>query len=112
MDFFIIYNHDLSSGPCHLRFFDSININTNNHVTLYGLIDISNSNVHLLFYITSGTSTPTHLLTLLRCMVHRSQVLVDHSSITIMIHMFLHVFNKLMLVTLCYVDLDEYIFMS
>jgi hypothetical protein len=43
-------------------------------------------------------------------MVHHSQVLVDPSSITIMIHMSLRVFDKLTLVTLCYVDVDKYIF--
>jgi hypothetical protein len=29
-----------------------------------------------------------------------------------MIHTYLHVFDKLTFVTLCYVDIDEYIFMS
>jgi hypothetical protein len=29
-----------------------------------------------------------------------------------MIHTYLHVYDKLMFVTLCYVDVDEYIFMS
>jgi hypothetical protein len=53
---------------------------------------------------------PRLLLALLRYIVHHSQVLVDPSSITIMIHMSLRVFDKLMLVTLCYVDVDEYIF--
>jgi hypothetical protein len=52
------------------------------------------------------------MLTLLRCMVHHSKVLVDPSLITIMIHMFLRVFDKLALVTLCYFDVDEYDFMS
>jgi hypothetical protein len=49
---------------------------------------------------------------LLRCMVHHSQVLVNPSSTTIMIHTYLRVFDKLTLVTLCYIDVDEYIFMS
>jgi hypothetical protein len=45
-------------------------------------------------------------------MVHRSQVLIDPSSITIMIHIFLRVFDKLTFVTLCYIVVDEYVFMS
>jgi hypothetical protein len=81
-------------------------------VTLHGLIDTSDSNIHLPFSITSGTLTPKLLLALLRCMVHRGQVLVDPSSITIMIHTPLHVFEKLMLVILCNVDVEEYVFMS
>jgi hypothetical protein len=44
-------------------------------------------------------------------MVHRSQVLVNPSSTTIMIHIYLHVFDKLIFVILCYVDVDEYVFM-
>jgi hypothetical protein len=51
-------------------------------------------------------------LALLRCMVHHSQVLVNPSSITIMIHTYLRVFDKLTFVTLCYIDADEYVFMS
>jgi hypothetical protein len=80
-------------------------------MTLHGLIDTSDSNIHLIFSITSSTSTPRLMLTL-RCMVHHSKVLVDPSLITIMIHMFLRVFDKLTLVTLCYFDVDEYDFMS
>jgi hypothetical protein len=45
-------------------------------------------------------------------MVHGSQVLFNPSSTTIMIHTYLHVFDKLTFVTLCYVDVDEYVFMS
>jgi hypothetical protein len=45
-------------------------------------------------------------------MVHHSQVLVNPSLTTIMIHTYLHVFDKLTFVTLCYIDVDEYIFMS
>jgi hypothetical protein len=45
-------------------------------------------------------------------MVHRSQVLTDHSSITIMIHTPFRVFDKLMLVILYNVDVEEYVFMS
>jgi hypothetical protein len=55
---------------------------------------------------------PRLSLAILQCMVHRSQVLVIPSSITIMTHMPLHVFDKLTLVILCYVDVDEYIIMS
>jgi hypothetical protein len=51
-------------------------------------------------------------LALLRCMVHRSEVHVNPSSTNIMIHTYLHVFDKLTFVTLCYVDVDEYVFMS
>jgi hypothetical protein len=81
-------------------------------VTLHGLIDISDSNIHFSFSITSGTSTSKVPLALLRCMVYYGQVLVDISSITIMIHMPLRVFNRLTLVILCNVDVDEYVFMS
>jgi hypothetical protein len=45
-------------------------------------------------------------------MVHRSQVLVNPSSTTIMIHTYFRVFDKLTFVTICYVDVDEYVFMS
>jgi hypothetical protein len=45
-------------------------------------------------------------------MVHRSQVLVETSLITIMIDTSLHVFDKLTFVTLLNVDVDEYVFMS
>jgi hypothetical protein len=45
-------------------------------------------------------------------MVHRSQVLVNLSSTTIMIHTYLDVFDKLTFVTFCYVDVDKYVFMS
>jgi hypothetical protein len=44
-------------------------------------------------------------------MVHHSQVLVNSSSTTIMIHTYLRVFDMLTVVTLCYVDVDEYVFM-
>jgi hypothetical protein len=44
-------------------------------------------------------------------MVYRSQVLVNPSSTTIMIHTYLHIFDKLTFVTLCYVDVDKYVFM-
>jgi hypothetical protein len=52
------------------------------------------------------------LLALLRCMVHHSKVYVDPFSITIMIRMFLRVFDKLIFVTLCYIGVDEHIFLS
>jgi hypothetical protein len=42
-------------------------------------------------------------------MVYRSQVFVNPSSI--MIHTYLHIFDKLTFVTLCYVDVDKYVFM-
>jgi hypothetical protein len=45
-------------------------------------------------------------------MVHLSQILINHSSTTIMIHTYLRVFDKLTFVSLCYVDVDEYVFMS
>jgi hypothetical protein len=99
----------LSMSP---RFLGSININTKSYVTLHGLIDTSDSNIHLPFSITSGTLTPSLPLALLWCMVHRGQALVDHSSITIMIHMTLYPSDELMLIILCNVDIDEYIFMS
>jgi hypothetical protein len=76
------------------------------------MIDILDSNIHLPFSITFGTSTPRLLLALLRCMVHHGQALVDPSSITIMIHTTLCVFNELALIILCNVDVDEYVFMS
>jgi hypothetical protein len=81
-------------------------------MTLHGLIDISDSNIHLPFSIISGTSMLRLSLALLRCMVHHSQVFVDPSSITIIIHMPLRIFDKLMLVILYNVDVDEYVFMS
>jgi hypothetical protein len=64
------------------------------------MIDILDSTKHLPFSITSGTSTPSLPLTLLRCMVHRDQALVDPSSITIMILTTLCVFNELTLIIL------------
>jgi hypothetical protein len=67
-------------------FLDSIHINAYSNVTLHGMIDILDSNIHLLFSITSGTSMPRLPLALLQYMVHRGQTLVDPSSITIMIH--------------------------
>jgi hypothetical protein len=108
INLFVFYNQDSSSYPCHLDFFDSININTC-YTTLYGLIETSESTIHLPFSITSYTSMARLPLTLLWCMVHRSQVLVDPSSTTILIHTSLHVFDNLMLVILCY-DVDEYVF--
>jgi hypothetical protein len=54
-------------------------------------------NIHLPFSITSGTSTPKLPLTLLWCMVHRGQVLVNFSSTTIMSHTSLHVLHRLIL---------------
>jgi hypothetical protein len=54
-------------------------------------------NIHLSFSITSGTSMPRLLLTLLRCMVHRCQVLVNPSSTIILSHTSLHVFYILIL---------------
>jgi hypothetical protein len=55
---------------------------------------------------------PRLTLALLRCIVHRSQVLADPSSITIIIRMPLRVFNKLTLVILCNIDVDKYVFIS
>jgi hypothetical protein len=49
------------------------------------------------FSITSGTSTPRLPLSLLQCVVHRGQVLVNPSSTTIMPHISLHVFHRLIL---------------
>jgi hypothetical protein len=45
-------------------------------------------------------------------MVHHSQVLVNPFLTTIMIHTYLRVFDKLTFVTLYYVNVDEYVFMS
>jgi hypothetical protein len=45
-------------------------------------------------------------------MVHRGQVFIDPSSITIMIHMTLCAFDELLLMILCNVDVEEYVFMS
>jgi hypothetical protein len=42
-------------------------------------------------------------------MVHHGQVLVDPSSITIMIHTTLCAFDELTLIILCNVDVDEYL---
>jgi hypothetical protein len=39
-------------------------------VTLHGMIDILDSTIHLPFFITSGISTPSLSLALLRCMVY------------------------------------------
>jgi hypothetical protein len=52
------------------------------------------------------------MLARIRCMVHRSQVFVNPFSTTIMIHAYLRVFDMLTFVNLCYVDVDEYVFMS
>jgi hypothetical protein len=87
-------------------------MNTSSYAILHGFIDTSDSNIHLRFSIASGTSTPRLPLALLRCVVHHGQVLVDASSITIMIHTPLHVFDKLMLAIICNVDVDECVFMS
>jgi hypothetical protein len=54
-------------------------------------------NIHLPFPITFGTSTPRLPLAILRCMVHRGRVLVNPSSTTIMSHISLHVFHRLIL---------------
>jgi hypothetical protein len=51
-------------------------------------------NMHLLFYITSGTSTRSLMLPLLRCMIHHSQVLINPSSTTILIHTSPYTFHK------------------
>jgi hypothetical protein len=45
-------------------------------------------------------------------MVHRSPILINPSSTTIMMHTYLRIFDKLTFVTLYYVDVDEYVFMS
>jgi hypothetical protein len=95
MDFFNLCNQDVSSCPCLL---DSININIYSFVTLHDMIDISDSIIHLPFSISSSTSTSSLSLALLRCMIHHDQVLIDPSSITIMIHTTLCVFNMLMLI--------------
>jgi hypothetical protein len=81
-------------------------------MTLHVSIDISDSNIHLLFSVIFDTSMSSIPLALLRCMVHYSQVLFHPSSIIIMIHTSLRVFDKLTFVTILYVDVDEYIFMS
>jgi hypothetical protein len=81
-------------------------------VTLHGSIDTLDSNIHLPFSITSSTSMSSPMLALLKWMIHRIQVLVDPSLITIMIHTSLHVFDKLTFVTLLFVDVDEYVFRS
>jgi hypothetical protein len=67
MLFNIWFNNDLYSktcGPSRLPWFLRLNI-------------------HFLFSIISDASTPILMLVLLRCMVHRSQVLVNPSSTTI-----------------------------
>jgi hypothetical protein len=81
-------------------------------VTLHGSIDTLDSNIHLPLSITSSTSMSSPMLALLKWMIHRIQVLVDPSLITIMIHTSLHVFDKLTFVTLLFVDVDEYVFRS
>jgi hypothetical protein len=54
-------------------------------------------NIHLSISITYGSSTPRLPLALLRCMVHRGQVLVNPSSTTIVSHTTLHVFHTLII---------------
>jgi hypothetical protein len=51
-------------------------------------------NIHLPFSITYGSSTSRLLLALLRCMVHRDQVIVNPSSTTILSHTILHVLYR------------------
>jgi hypothetical protein len=58
---------------------------------------ISHIDIHLSFSITYGPSTPRLILALLGCMVHRSQVIVNPSSTSILSHTTLHVFIKLIL---------------
>jgi hypothetical protein len=57
------------------------------------MIDVLDSTIHFPFSIPSGTSMPSLPLALLRSMVHHGQAFVDPSSITIMIHTILCVFN-------------------
>jgi hypothetical protein len=57
-------------------------------------------NIHLPFFIKSGTSTLRLPLALLQYMVHRGQVLVNRSSTIIMSHTSIHVFYRLILETL------------
>jgi hypothetical protein len=52
-------------------------------------------NIHLSFSITFDISTPRLMLPLLRCMIHRGQVLINSSSTTIMSHISLHVLHRL-----------------
>jgi hypothetical protein len=66
----------------------------------HGLIDILNSNIHFLFSIRSNTLMPSLPLALLQYMVHCGEVIVDPSSITIMIHTTLCVFKEHMLIVL------------
>jgi hypothetical protein len=54
-------------------------------------------NIHLPFFITSHTLMPRLPLTLLRCMVHHGQVLINPSSTTILSHTSLYVFHRLVL---------------
>jgi hypothetical protein len=53
--------------------------------------------IHLSFFITYGSSTPKLSLALLRCMVHRGQVLINPSLTTILSHTTLHFFHRLIL---------------
>jgi hypothetical protein len=98
MNFFDLYNQDVSSWLCLCG-----------STWLDWYLRLKK---HLLFSITSGTSTPSLPLALLQCMVHRGQVLVDPSSITIMIHTTLCVFNEHTLIDLWNVDVEEYVLMS
>jgi hypothetical protein len=100
MHFFDLYNQDVSSCPYLLDFLIQ-QILTLRALLLYMAWWISCTQASsFLFSITSSTSTPSLPLALLRCMVHRSQALVDPSSITIMIHTTLCVFNEHTLVVI------------
>jgi hypothetical protein len=98
MELFDLYDQDVSSYPCHLDF--SIQqISTLRIMWLYMTWLISQTQTFTCpFSITTGTSMPRLPLTLLRCMVHHGQALIDPSSITIMIHTTLCVFNELTLI--------------
>jgi hypothetical protein len=54
-------------------------------------------NIYFSFSITYGSSTSRLPLALLRCIIHRSQVLINPSSTTILSHTILHVFHRLIL---------------
>jgi hypothetical protein len=54
-------------------------------------------NIHLSFSVTFSASTPRLSLALLRCMVHRGQVLSYPSSTIIISHTSLHVFHRLII---------------
>jgi hypothetical protein len=89
---------DFSSYPCHLDFLIQ-QISTLRAMWLYMAWLISQTQPFTCpFSITTGTSTLRLSRALLQCMVHRGQALVGPSSITIMIHTTLCVFNELMLI--------------